>query len=129
MLQAAAIDPLRRTLLIAWLGACAGCSADAVSEPVPTLQTVGAYVAVGPVNGTYVLFRILLVLSLENQTVLFVFRYAPLPKSIAEARALARDGNLQASTVETQTRDALEAAGAEVVWFRTLTEEERDAIP
>lgn len=122
-------DSLRRTLLLALLATCAGCSADAVSEPLPTLETPGAFVATGPNDdGSYALFRVLMALTFDNQkTVVFVFRYPARPRSLSEARALAQ-GNLESSLVETHVRDVFVEAGYEIVWFRTLTEEESDAV-
>ena len=122
-------DSLRRSLLLTLLMACVGCSADAVPEPEPTLESAGAFVATGPIDGNYALFRVLLTLTFDNQQrVLFVLRYSEVPKSIGEARALAQGPQLNGGIVETRVREAFIADGYEVVWFRTLTDEEKDAV-
>lgn len=129
MVNLARHDSLRRALLFALLSNCVGCSADAVSEPEPTLDTAGVFVVTGPVAGSYTLFRVLLTLNFANQqSILFVFRYIDIPKSVAEARALAQRSSLQHTPLETYPRESFVANGYEVVWFRTLTDEERDAV-
>ena len=121
-------DSLRRALMLTLVASCVGCSADAVSEPEPTLETAGAFVVTGPVDGNYVLFRILLSLMFENQkTLLLVFRHATV-KSVAEARVLAQGPQLKGGIVEGRARDDFVADGYTVVWFRTLTDEEKDAV-
>ena len=127
-MRAEPADSLRRALILMLVAGSVGCSADAVSESEPTLETAGAFVVTGPVEGNYVLFRILLALTLENKrTVLLVFRHAVV-KSIAEGRALAQGPQLKDGIVEGRARETFIMEGYTVVWFRTLTDEEKDAV-
>ena len=109
----------------------AGCSADAAPEPEPTLDTPGAFVAVENAEGQFEVLRTLGGLEVgAGQDVLFFSEYAPPAESTEEARGLARRRELTLvdELLLVPTARILESSW-EVVWFRSLTEEERARLP
>jgi hypothetical protein len=113
------------------------CSSDAAPEPEPTLETPGAFVAVNEedeeddaADGALTLMRILDTLSLPNDTVLFVTVYNVNPTSWDEAREIAKSHDIPIRLdIQFASRAPLVAHPYRVVWFRTLTDEEKDRIP
>ena len=102
----------------------AACSADAVPEPEPTLETPGAYFAV-VVDGEYQLHRTLAVLANGSQDeTLFVLRYTATPHSFDEARELAKDAPLPAGSAIAIGHRYVVQREWRVVWFRSITSEE-----
>lgn len=105
-----------------------GCSADAVSEPDPTLETPGAFFAVLD-NGSYVLYRTLAVLASGSQDeTLFVARYAVTPSSVQDARELAQDPTLPTRDTIAIGRRYVTVREWSVVWFRSVSSEEAQAF-
>ncbi|MFZ5889454.1 MAG: hypothetical protein ACOY0T_00145 [Myxococcota bacterium] len=118
----------RRQLLVG-LPLCIACSATAVDEPPPRLDTAGSFIASPNGSGGYLLFRTLLGLRLETETVLFMLRYGVMAASINEARALAQSHSLGTPReFESHAMSEFERVGFEVVWFRTLTDDERAVL-
>lgn len=114
---------VRRALLLSAL-ALAACSADAVPEPEPTLETRGAYFAL-VVDGEYQLRRTLAVLASGSQDeTLFVVPYTATPRSFDEARELAKDPTLPAGDVIAMGRRYIVQREWQVVWFRSVSPEE-----
>jgi hypothetical protein len=120
-----------------WLGGLASvtlalgaCSADVAPEPAPTLDTVGAFVAVDEGEEALSLYRTLAVLGEGNSSdVLFMTRYSVAPQTYAEASALAKRRDLPASKQATLLgRDYFDRRDWRVVWFRTLSFEEQAAF-
>jgi hypothetical protein len=100
------------------------CSADAVPEPEPTLETRGAYFAM-VVDGEYQLKRTLAVLALGSQDeTLFVVPYLATPHSFEEARELAKDASLPAGDVIAIGRRYVIQREWKVVWFRSVSPDE-----
>jgi len=120
-----------RVPFVALLAACLGaCSADEAPVPEPRLETPGAFVAVETDAGGYVLHRTLTVLLLENgEELVFSTVYRPEARDFAEAQAFAKDPDLpKAADLNAALRSELTARTWKVVWFRTLTREELDAV-
>ncbi len=121
----------RRALLLAAASGVA-CSADAVPEPEPGLETPGSFVASGPVSdGGFVLLRSLMSLRLDNgNTLLFFTRYDVRPKSFEHARELCRTTSdfPAVAMLQSPLKSEFELTPFRVVWFRTLTQEERDVL-
>lgn len=113
----------RRALLLSTLS-LAACSADAVPEPEPTLETRGAFFAV-VVDGEYQLRRTLAVLARGSQDeTLFVLPYTATPHSFDEARELAKDPALPAGDAIAIGRRYVVQREWKVVWFRSVSPEE-----
>ena len=109
----------------------AGCSADAVEEASPTLETLGVFVARQDVTaGGYRLFRILYVLKVQPaETALFVTAYAVVTNTIDEAREAAKRPSLPLLLpVDVLSERQFAAVPHEIVWFRSLNEEERARV-
>jgi hypothetical protein len=120
-----------------WLGCLASvtlglvaCSADVAPEPAPSLDTVGAFVAVDEGEESLSLYRTLAVLGEGNSSdVLFMTRYGVAPQTYAEASLLAKRRDLPASKEATLLgRDYFDRRDWRVVWFRTLSFEEQAAF-
>jgi hypothetical protein len=108
----------------------AGCSADNVAEPEPTLYTSGAFVAVQDDAGSYDLYRTLAVLGDGSTSdALFLTHYGVKPKSYAEATELAKQHDLIASPeVTVLGKGYFDRHEWRVVWFRSLSTEEQAAL-
>jgi len=106
------------------------CSADVAPEPAPTLDTVGAFVAVDESEEALSLYRTLAVLGEGNSAdVLFMTRYGVAPQTYEEASALAKRRDLPASKQVTLLgKDYFDRHDWRVVWFRTLSSEEQAAF-
>jgi hypothetical protein len=110
-----------------WLGAC---SADVVAEPAPTLDTVGAFVAVDEGEEALRLYRTLAVLGDGSSSdVLFMTRYGVAPQTYEEAAAFAKRRGLPASDEVTLLgKGHFDRRDWRVVWFRSLSSEEQAAF-
>lgn len=114
---------------LSWLGLLAGCSADAVSEPEPTLDTKGAFVAVVADSGELELYRTLAILGEGNDNdAFFVVPYLESPASFAAARELAKDPNLPHRAVTAIGRRYITSREFKVVWFRSVSYEEQESF-
>lgn len=110
---------------VTWLGTLAGCSADAVPEPEPTLDTKGAFFAVVADAGELELYRTLAVLGEGNDNdAFFVVPYVPSPASFDDARELAKDPGLPHRPVVAIGRRYITSREWRVVWFRSVSYEE-----
>jgi hypothetical protein len=106
---------------VLWLGAC---SADAVVEPEPTIETKGAFIAV-VVEGKYELLRTLTVFGANTQDeTLFVVPYLVEPNSFEHARELAKDPTLPKGEVIAIGKRYIVTRDWRVVWFRSVSLEE-----
>ncbi len=115
----------RCQLVLLALFAAGGCSAEAVPEPAPTLDTKGAFIAVAADEGDYELLRTLAVLgSGRDDDAFFVVPYPVRPKSFEEARALAQDPSLPGQHVIAIGRRYITSREWRVVWFRSVSSEE-----
>jgi hypothetical protein len=105
-----------------WLS---GCSADAVAEPAPTLETKGAFIAVANDEDGYNLLRTLAVLGDGgSDDVFFVVPYVGNPKTFEEARELAQDPALTVKETVAVGRRYILSRDWRVVWFRSVSPEE-----
>jgi hypothetical protein len=118
--------------VVALLLGGAGCSADEAPIPEPTFSTPGAFLAVRNGPRDYTLARTLDRLPLGASTgseLIVITRYAPVVPSLEEARTLA-----QSSAIPIQDPafviplSELENGKWEVVWFRSLTEQEKEPL-
>lgn len=117
----------RTVLLSSLLALQAGCSSDALTPPQPTLFTPGAFTAVDEQNGRITLYRTLDYLEIETDTLLFLTEYDVLPTSYDDARTLAQDPDLPLRMASLGASAKLFPGHPyQVVWFRTLTDEERE---
>lgn len=107
----------------------AACSSDDAPEPEPKLETPGAFVAVQEEAGGLTLQRTLDTLSLQNDTVVFLTIYDVNPPTFEAAREMAKDRDIPIRIeVEVQSHSAIVARPYRVVWFRTLTDEEKERL-
>lgn len=115
----------RLLLAASWLSL--GCSADHAPEPEPGLGTPGAFIAIADASGDVGLVRSLALVPIQSShELLFCVLYADEPTSFAHARELAQRGSLTVGESKfTIWIDQLEELEHEVVWFRTLTDEEQ----
>ncbi|HEX2881516.1 MAG TPA: hypothetical protein VHO25_18430 [Polyangiaceae bacterium] len=122
---------MKRTVHLGLLGvvlAIAACSADEAAAPAPTFTTPGAFLAAQNGPHEYMLARTLDRLAL-GQDLVVVTRYAPVVRSLDEARELAQSAEipiLDAAFIIPLAE--LENGNWEVVWFRSLTEEEKEPL-
>ncbi len=107
-----------------------GCSADAADEPEPKLETPGAFFAVDDDFGAYRIMRTLVLLEVgSGQDVFVVTAYAPTAVDFDQARELARDPELPISDeLVLVPKTEILTRSWKVVWFRTLSPEERDVL-
>jgi hypothetical protein len=113
-------------MLTLWL--LGACSADHASEPEPTLETKGAFVAVASDDGGCELLRTLAVIgSGRDDDAFFVVPYDVAPQSFRAARELAKDPTLPTKPVVAIGRRYITSREWQVVWFRSVSaEEERE---
>ena len=107
-----------------------GCSADSVDEREPTLDTIGVFVARTDPDGGYTLHRVLYALRLQtDDTSLFISTYAVHASTLEGARDLARSGPLPVEVeVQVVSQRQFGSVPYEIVWFRSLTPEERARV-
>ena len=118
---------MRRVALALLLGLLTACSADAVDEPDPQLETPGAFIALADDEGTFQILRTLAGLEVgSGQDIIFFTLFEPAAVDFEQARELAQDPELAVSDplVLVPKADVLSRTW-KVVWFRSLTEEER----
>ena len=116
------VGRLQYAVVFAFLHAAA-CSSDAAPIPEPDIKNAGSFVAFG--QGELTVIRTLQAISLGNDYVVFATIYDVAPTSFDEARALAQQPDLPVRQGYTAGSERLiKAQPHEVVWFRTLTQEE-----
>lgn len=102
------------------------CSADAVTEPWPSLDTPGAYFASAREPSGYHLYRTISVLHIDTQrNAMFLDEHPGGAETLAEAERLARDASTRFVDGPVIFKEALLRSPHRVVWFRSLTDEER----
>lgn len=136
-------------LLSCWVAAvlAPGCYADSVTAPEPTLTTPGAFIAVpfepfpngaagaagqaghsGAADNLYRLIRVLVAFDVKTDLAIFHFPYGVVD-SLEEARQATKlRGSGPPPPVSIVSLASLESLEAVVVGYRSLTEEEKDAI-
>jgi hypothetical protein len=106
-----------------------GCASDDLVPPEPELQDPGAFVAVETGTGELELHRTLDSLIVGGETIFFLTIYDVAPGSWEEARAIARRRDIPVRLpVATASAKLYPAAPYRVVWYRTLTDEERERL-
>lgn len=116
----------RSALALLFLGLQAGCSADAVPEPLPEIELPGTFIAREREPDGYQLFRTRVALRFgADRTYIFFDEHQPGARTLAEARSKARDPEL----LLVQSAPRLKAQFVElpyfVIWYRSMTDEER----
>ena len=116
----------RRCLMLALsLSLLGACSADHASEPEPTLETKGAFVAVASDAGGYELLRTLAVIGPgRDDDAFFVVPYNVTPQSFEAAAELAKDPDLPTRPLIAIGRRYITSRDWKVVWFRSVSVEE-----
>jgi hypothetical protein len=116
----------RRLVLAAGIATLGlGCSADAVDAPEPAIDTPGAFVAYEESPGQLRLMRTFQKLVADDNAFLFAAFYDPLLGSYAEAENMARDRSATPQPDLIGLDLTAFAAPYRVVWFRSLSEQER----
>lgn len=119
-----------RLAVFALLPALAGCSADSVEPSEPGVGTPGSFVAATDAEGIIILLRTLRVVRIDSAESLYeAILYSGQPSSYDEAEAWAKDRDWPVNDPHGifSFRDVL-SSHPEVVWFRTLTEDEYAAL-
>lgn len=112
-----AIAPLVLALLPA-------CASESLEEPEPTIFTRGAFIALRTEDGLR-LSRTLDTFEVEYDTVIVETEYDVTPESWLEARELSKIRELPIRQLVTvSSGNSLAEREHQVVWYRTLTEEE-----
>jgi hypothetical protein len=108
--------------------ALAGCSSDAAPEPEPSVEDPGAFIAIGPDEIS--LIRILTLFRFSGDTILFFSLYDVEPSNYEEAREIAkgRDIPIRQLSQVISVRE-IAARPHRVVWYQSLTAEERGRAP
>ena len=118
---------LRGVCVLLSAGIIAGCAPVSEVAPEPTLDTPGAFVAQREGDGSISLLRTLQKLTVAGQdTLLFFSVYDAPSQSWDEARELAKEHDLKLRyALTTAYEGPFLTTEFRVVWFRTLTDEER----
>jgi hypothetical protein len=121
---------LRFATLFAGLLAFPSCSADSVTPPDPAVVRPGAFVATTDGQGELFLIRTLRVVPIDSrESLLEAIHYQGTPASYDEATKWAKDPSWPiADRHATFSLNSILSVRAEVVWFRTLTESELEAL-
>lgn len=118
--------PIGLGLALALAALAPGCASESAPEPEPTIYTRGAFVAVRVEDGHIRLSRTLDTFEVQTDTSLIETEYAVTPVTFEEARLLAKLPELPIRLLVTASSgNSVEEREHEVVWYRTLTEEER----
>jgi hypothetical protein len=120
----------RVALLLSVLLALPRCSADSVTPREPTVEQPGSFVAATDTDGIIFLVRTLRLVPLGDQETLYeAIVYQGSPSSYDEAEAWAKDPAWPVARPHAIfSLGAILSFDPEVVWFRSLTESERDAL-
>ena len=88
------------------------------------------FVARSDPNGGYTLHRVLYALRVQSDdTSLFISTYAVRARTLDEARDLARSGPLPVEVdVQVVSQRQFGSVPYEIVWFRSLTPDERERV-
>jgi len=110
-----------------WLSflALAGCSSEAIAEPIPAIERPGTFVAVDEGKGYLTLHRTLESFRVNDETLLVLTVYDVAPATPGEAREIAKDRDIPVLYETAATSlGAFPNGPYWIVWFRSLTEEE-----
>ena len=130
MLAAMVTGFSRSAAALVALAFATSCSADSLTPPEPELEQPGSFVVATDDEGLIFLTRTLRVVPIDNaETLLESFIYRGVPSSYDEAKSWAKDPSLPIA--EDHAIFSLRiflTLEPEVVWFRTLTEDELSAL-
>ena len=108
-----------------------GCASDDVQLPQAELVTPGAFIAIEGYDPErdLTLIRTIDRLDFQFEILLFFSKYDVAPTSFVEAAELAKEPELPLRTeIDAQPLAAIKEHRWQVVWFRTLTEEEQRRV-
>lgn len=108
-----------------------GCASDEITPPEPQVMTAGSFIAVEGYTepGKLILVRMIDRLDFEFETLLFYSIYDVDPVNWEDARVLAQQPELPLrQEIDAQPSGAITELPHQVVWFRTLTEEEQGRV-
>ncbi|MCC6553964.1 MAG: hypothetical protein IT372_13215 [Polyangiaceae bacterium] len=112
--------------------ACAllpACASDAGPEPEPTLETPGAFTAVDEGAGHLSLYRTLDTLRVQGDVLIYLTHYDVHPETWEAARELSKRPDLPIFLEVTNASRRLFPSGPfQVVWYRSLSEEEEALV-
>lgn len=116
-------------LFFAW-ALLPACVSEAGPEPEPTVDIPGAFTAVDEGDGFLALYRTLDTLRVEGDVLVMLTHYDVQPRTWEEARETAMQDDLPMLFEATAASLKLFPSGpSRVVWYRSLTDEERDRVP
>jgi hypothetical protein len=119
----------RAALLLSALLTLPRCSADSLKPAEPTLELPGSFVAVTDTDGRIFLLRTLRVVPLGEESLFEAIEYQGSWSSHEEAKACAKDPPCPVAEPHAIfSHRAILSADPEVVWFRSLSDSERDAL-
>lgn len=109
------------------IAALPACATESLPEPEPTLLTPGAFIAEDPADGPIVLLRTLDTFVTEQDTVLALTEYDVEPADFEEATEMAKLPELPIRfSITAASVNLLSKTDHRIVWYRTLTDEERE---
>jgi len=118
-------------MFLAGTSTLSGCASDDLALPEPEVETPGSFVAVEGYEapGKLTLVRMIDRLDFEFETLLFFSIYDVDPATWDEARELAKGPDLPLrQEIDAQPSGAITESPHQVVWFRTLTNEEQGRV-
>ena len=105
------------------------CSSDTLTPPEAAIETPGAFIAVDEGGSALVLHRSLETTVLESETFLFLTVYDVNPTTWDEAREIAKGHDIPIRNSSVPAPRKLFPSGPyQVVWFRTLTDDEAHRV-
>lgn len=119
--------PMRALVPVLAIMLLPACATESLPEPEPTLLTPGAFIAEDPADGPIVLLRTLETFVTEQDVVLALTEYDVEPSSFEAATELAKLPDLPIRvSLTAASSNALAKSDHRIVWYRTLTDEERE---
>ncbi len=106
----------------------AGCSADEGAQPDPELTTPGAILGTERPEGGILLMKVLQAYRFDDSLTLVVTTYRPIAEDFAEARRLARQPDLPILEPSRLVGES-DLGDYEILWWRSLSPDERDGSP
>ncbi|MBK8253649.1 MAG: hypothetical protein IPK82_13405 [Polyangiaceae bacterium] len=118
---------MKSTLCLVLSATLTGCATESIEEPEATVATPGAFVAVDTPSSPMSLLRTLDSFKNGDDTILVFTEYNVIPDSWEEAEAMAKLPDLPIRYLETPgSFNTFTQFDHRVVWYRTLTDEERE---
>lgn len=121
---------MKRVIILPLLLALSpACASESLPLPEPTLETPGAFIAVDNGGGALTMSRTLSTFEAQEDTILVFTDYDVAPRSWEEATEYAKEPDLPVKVAVTAASEKqFSKINYRVVWFRTLTEEEKERV-